>query len=120
MAQHYRDLIAWQKAMDLVESVYKLTEGFPKREVYSLTDQIRRAAVSIPSNIAEGQAHFTNREFVHYLRHSRGSLAELETQLLIARRLEYIAQNQADMLLKQTDELGRILSGLINSLKSSE
>ena len=87
MAQHYKDLIAWQKAMDLVESVYKVTEAFPKREVYSLTDQIRRAAVSIPSNIAEGQAHFTNREFVHYLRHSRGSLAELETQLLIAQRL---------------------------------
>lgn len=120
MAQHYRDLIAWQKAMDLVENVYKLTETFPKREVYSLTDQIRRAAVSIPSNIAEGQAHFTNREFVHYLRHSRGSVAELETQLLIARRLDYLQQDQADILLKKIDELSRILSGLINSLKASE
>jgi four helix bundle protein len=72
MASHYRDLIAWQKAMSLVNAVYDATEGFPKREVYSLTDQIRRAAVSIPSNIAEGQAHYSNREFVHFLRHSRG------------------------------------------------
>ena len=79
MAQHYKDLIAWQKAMDLVEEIYRITEQFPKREVYSLTDQIRRAAVSIPSNIAEGQAHYSKREFTHYLRHARGSLAELET-----------------------------------------
>jgi len=106
--------------MDLVENVYKLTETFPKREVYSLTDQIRRAAVSIPSNIAEDQAHFTNREFVHHLRHSRGSLAELETQILIARRLEYLPEIQADILLKKIDELSRILSGLINSLKAPE
>ena len=81
MAQHYKDLIAWQKAMDLVEEIYRITEQFPKREVYSLTDQIRRAAVSIPSNIAEGQAHYSKREFTHYLRHARGSLAELETQV---------------------------------------
>jgi len=120
MPQHYRDLIAWPKAMDLVESVYKLTEDFPKREAYGLTDEIRRAAASIPSNIVEGQAHFTNREFVHNLRHSRGSLAELETQLLIARRLDYLSGSDADQLLRKTDELGRILSGLISSLKSSE
>ena len=71
MAQHYKDLIAWQKAMDLVNAIYDATDSFPKRETYSLTDQIRRAAVSIPSNIAEGQAHYSNREFLHYLRHSR-------------------------------------------------
>jgi four helix bundle protein len=120
MASHYRELIAWQKAMDLVNAVYDATEAFPKREVYSLTDQIRRAAVSIPSNIAEGQAHYSNREFVHYLRHSRGSLAELETQILISQRRNYISDTQAAGLLKQTDEVGRILSGLINSLKRSE
>ena len=67
----------WQKAMDLVTEIYKLTDSFPKREVYSLTDQIRRAAVSVPSNIAEGQAHHSHREFRHFLRHSAGSLAEL-------------------------------------------
>jgi four helix bundle protein len=120
MAQNYKDLIAWQKAMDLVEQVYRTTEQFPKREVYSLTDQIRRAAVSIPSNIAEGQAHYSNREFTHYLRHSRGSLAEVETQLQISVRLHYLPEPEADALVKQTDELGRILSGLINSLKSKE
>ena len=119
MAQHYKDLIAWQKAMDLVTAVYNATDAFPKRETYSLTDQIRRAAVSIPSNIAEGQAH-SNREFVHYLRHSRGSLAELETQILIAQRQEYLADSQAGLLLKQADELSRILSGLIHSLKQKE
>jgi four helix bundle protein len=86
MAAHYKDLIAWQKAMDLVARVYELTDRFPQREVHNLTDQIRRAAVSIPSNIAEGQDHFNNGEFLHFLRHARGSLAELETQLPIAER----------------------------------
>ncbi len=120
MASHYRDLIAWQKAMDLVNAVYDATEAFPKREVYSLTDQIRRAAVSVPSNIAEGQAHYSNREFIHYLRHSRGSLAELETQILIAKRRNFVSDAQAAGLMKQADEVSRILSGLINSLKRSE
>jgi four helix bundle protein len=120
MAQHYKDLIAWRKAMDLVNAVYDATENFPRRETYSLTDQIRRAAVSIPSNIAEGQAHYSDREFLHFLRHSRGSLAELETQLLIALRRKYLDNAQAEILLKGADELGRILSGLINSLKQKE
>ena len=120
MAQHYKDLIAWQKAMELVNAVYDASDGFPKREIYSLTDQMRRAAVSIPSNIAEGQAHFSNREFLHFLRHSRGSLAELETQVLITRRRGYMPEPQAGDLLKRTDELSRILSGLINSLKRKE
>jgi four helix bundle protein len=117
MAQHYKDLIAWQKAMDLVTTLYDATEEFPKRGTYSLTDQMRRAAVSVPSNIAEGQAHYSNREFRHFLRHSRGSLAELETQVLIAQRRNYLSEKQAAELLKRADEVGRILSGLINSLK---
>jgi len=107
----------WQKAMDLVTSVYRVTEGFPKREVYSLTDQIRRAAVSIPSNIAEGQAHYSKAEFFHFLRHASGSLAELETQILLAERLEYTDRPQAEALLKQIVEVGKLLNGLINSLK---
>jgi|SRR5215469_1854559 len=117
MGKHYKDLIAWQKAMDLVEAIYGLTDKFPKREVYSLTDQIRRAVVSVPSNIAEGQAHFNPREFLHFLRHSRGSLAELETQILIAQRLKYCDPNDITPILQQIDELSRILSGLVNSLK---
>ena len=117
MAQHYKDLIAWQKAMDLVAAIYASTEKFPRREVYSLTDQIRRAAVSVPSNIAEGQAHYKHREFLHFLQHSRGSLAELETQILIAQRLGYVAPTDAEPLLRQIEELGRIRNGLINSIR---
>jgi four helix bundle protein len=117
MAQHYKDLIAWQKAMELVNTLYDATEGFPKHEIYSLTNQIRRAAVSVPSNIAEGQAHYSSREFRHFLRHSRGSLAELETQVLIAQRRNYLSQQRADELLRRTSEVGRILNGLIASLK---
>jgi four helix bundle protein len=117
MAQHYKDLIAWQKAMDLVAALYDATEAFPKRETYSLADQMRRAAVSIPSNIAEGQAHYSSHEFRHFLRHSRGSLAELETQVLIAQQRNYLSESQAGELLKRSHEVGRILSGLINSLQ---
>ena len=116
MAQHYKDLVAWQKAMDLVIDVYAATEALPSRERSSLTDQIRRAAVSVPSNIAEGQAHFNKREFLHFLRHARGSLAEVETQMLLAQRLKYISDAQVERLSKQVDELGRIMSGLIRSL----
>lgn len=118
MAQHYKDLVAWQKAMDLVVNVYAATERFPSRERFSLTDQIRRAAVSVPSNIAEGQAHYNKREFLHFLRHARGSLAEVETQMLLAKRLKYIADADAETISKQMDELGRIMSGLIRSLDS--
>jgi len=117
MAQHSKDLVVWQKAMDLVTEVYKVTDSFPKREVYSLTDQIRRAAVSVPSNIAEGQAHYNHREFLHFLRHSAGSLAELETQLLIAERLSYADHPTIEGLLQRVHEVGRILNGLIASLR---
>jgi four helix bundle protein len=117
MAQHYKDLIAWQKAMDLVSVLYDATDDFPKRETCSLTDLMRRAVVSIPSNIAEGQAHFSRREFRHFLRHSCGSLAELETQILIAQRRNYLSESQTKELLARTHEVGRILSGLLNSLK---
>jgi len=117
VAQYYKDLIAWQKAMDLVSVLYDATEDFPRRETYSLTDQMRRAAVSIPSNIAEGQAHFSRREFRHFLRHSCGSLAELETQILIAQRRKYLSESQTTELLRRTHEVGRTLNGLVSSHK---
>jgi four helix bundle protein len=120
MAQHYKDLVAWQKAMDLVSAACDLTDTFPKREIRSLTDQICRAAISIPSNIAEGQGHFSNGEFLHFLRHSRGSLAELETQVLIAQKRNYASESQTKEVLRRADELSRILSGLISSLKQKE
>jgi len=106
--------------MQLVGAIYDATDSFPQHEIYGLTSQLRRAAVSIPSNIAEGQAHYTNREFIRFLRHSRGSLAEIETQLLIAQNRGYVPQGRADELIHQTDELGRVLSGLINSLKKQQ
>ncbi len=117
MGQHFKDLVVWQKAMEMVTEVYKLTDSFPKREVYSLTDQIRGAAVSVPSNIAEGQAHHNNREFVHFLRHSSGSLAELETQLHIAERLGYADTTPVERILQRVNEVGRILNGLIGSIR---
>ncbi|HLK33880.1 MAG TPA: four helix bundle protein, partial [Terriglobales bacterium] len=97
-----------------------LTSAFPSREMYSLTDQMRRAAVSVASNIAEGQAHYSRREFIHFLRHARGSLAELETQLLISQRLDYVQNERVVPVLKRVEEVNRILSGLINSLHQSK
>ena len=117
MAKSFRELLVWQKGIQLVVLVYRLSKQFPREETYGLSNQMRRSAVSIPSNIAEGQAHFSRAEFVHFLRHSSGSLAELETQLLIAQRLEYADQAKVEALLKQVVEVGKILNGLINSLK---
>jgi four helix bundle protein len=115
--QSYRELIAWQKAMDLVETVYRATKTFPREEIYSLTAQIRRAAISIPSNIAEGQGRNTTRDFLHFLSIAKGSLKEVETQVLIAERLAYVTRQITAALLAQTTEVGRLLSGLSNSLK---
>src|SRR5438552_15320340 len=109
MAQHYKDLIAWQKAMDLVVEIYATTEQFPSRAKFSLTDQIRRAAVSVPSNIAEGQAHYSHREFLHFLSHSPVPLAELETQILIAHRVKYIQAAEAEAVLTRHHDLARSL-----------
>jgi four helix bundle protein len=97
--------------------LYRVTDSFRKKEVYSLKNQIRRAAVSVPSNIAEGQAHYSHREFLHFLRHSAGSLAEIETQLLIAERIGYIDHSATEPLINKVHEVGRILNGLIASLR---
>jgi four helix bundle protein len=117
--QSYRELIAWQKAMDLVEAIYRTTTSFPRDEIYSLTAQIRRAAVSIPSNIAEGHGRNTTRDFVHFLSISQGSTKEVETQVLIAERLTYITKQVAATLISQTEEIGRLIRGLSNSLKNN-
>jgi four helix bundle protein len=86
----YRDLIVWQKAIDLVEDVYQVTARFPREELYGLTIQLRRAAVSIPSNVAEGHGRASTRDFLHFLSISHGSLKEVETQIIVAERLKYI------------------------------
>ncbi|MGD0516995.1 MAG: four helix bundle protein [Thermoguttaceae bacterium] len=112
----YRELIVWQKAMDLVETIYRITGIFPREEIYGLTSQIRRAAVSIPSNIAEGNGRNTTRDYVHFLGVAYGSVKEVETQVLIAERLQYINSSLSGEVVKMTIEIARLISGLINSL----
>jgi four helix bundle protein len=114
--QHYRELIVWQKAMNLVESVYRATKDFPNTEIYGLTSQVRRAAVSIPSNIAEGQGRNSTRDFLYFLSVAQGSLMEVETQISIAQRLGYIEERSETEILAATAEVGRLLNGLCNSL----
>jgi four helix bundle protein len=114
--RHYRELVVWQKAIALVEALYRATEIFPKTEIYALTSQIRRAAVSIPSNIAEGQGRNSTRDFLHFLSVAQGSLMELETQIMIAERLGYFDKGHEEALLNSTAEVSRMLSGLRNSL----
>jgi four helix bundle protein len=116
----YRDLIAWQKGMDLVEHVYRATVTFPKEEMYGLKSQMRRAAVSIPSNIAEGQGRrTTNEEFNRFLQIALGSLCELETQLELTVRLNILSDRAtATSLRKSAEEVGRLINGLVNSRKN--
>ena len=115
--QNYRDLLVWQKGMGLVEAIYQVTAGWPQHEVYGLTSQIRRAAVSIPANIAEGQGRTGVREFLHHLSIVNGSLREVETLLLIAERLHYIGNKDCDAAMEQANQTGRLLLGLIRSLR---
>ncbi|OGR07832.1 MAG: four helix bundle protein [Deltaproteobacteria bacterium RIFOXYD12_FULL_50_9] len=112
----YKDLVVWQKGMDLVEMVYQVTKSFPKEELYGLTNQIRRAVVSIPSNIAEGHARHSTAEYRNFLSIARGSLAEVETQLLIAERLKYIEQQQLTEILSVQTEVNKMVNALINKL----
>jgi four helix bundle protein len=114
----HRDLIAWQKAMELVVAVYKLSKNFPKEELYGLTSQLRRAAVSIPANIAEGQGRRSKTEFKQFLGHARGSLLELDTHLELALRLEYLDSKEHASVQEQLREVGRITNGLMRSLTS--
>ncbi len=116
MAKSFKELIVWQKAMDLTVSAYALVKFLPKEETYALSDQIRRAAVSIPSNIAEGHARQTSKEFQQFLRIACGSRAELETQLLIAKSLGYfttVPPQQLERIFQLSDEVSKMLHSLI-------
>jgi four helix bundle protein len=116
IVQSYRDLVVWKKSMALVLNVYRCTQAFPKIETYGLTSQLRRAVISVPSNIAEGQARLSTGEFRQFLGNARGSLMEVETQILVARDLGYLEENQSDSLLSAAAEVGRIINGLLASL----
>lgn len=112
----HRDLIAWQKAMVLVTDVYALTKEFPREEMYGLISQIRRAAASVPANIAEGQGRRYGREFHQFLGNARGSLMELDTHLELAFRVGYLSEGQHIAIRTKVDEVGRILNGLMRSI----
>jgi len=110
----FQDLRVWQESMDLAVAIYHATSSFPRHETYGLISQMRRAAVSVPSNIAEGKGHRSDPEFVRFLFHARGSLLELQTQLLIARRIEYLSAAKAEELGRSSEGIGRGLNALIN------
>lgn len=113
----YRELEVWQIAMNLAEACYRATKGFPKEEMFGLTSQIRRAAVSVPANIAEGQGRSGTKEFLNHLSIARGSLLELETHLLLSNRVGLIAKDQLESLLEMADKVSRMLSGLRRALE---
>ena len=115
MRRKHHDLQAWQFAIRLVKDVYTLTANFPSSETYGLTNQMRRSAVSVPSNIAEGAARNGSKEFLHFLGIARGSLSELETQIVIAREIGYLSDTAA--FERQIDDVFGLIGGLINSLK---
>ena len=115
--QNYRDLQVWQKSMGLAFDIYKLIKFLPREELYALSDQMRRAVVSIPSNIAEGHQRGYCKEYIHFLYMAKGSLGELETQLLLCEGLGYLRKEQIYPVLSECDEVGRMLTGLIQSLQ---
>jgi four helix bundle protein len=117
MSGTYTDLQVWQAAMDLAEDVYRITKNFPKEETYGLTIQLRRAAVSVPSNIAEGKGRSSDKELAQFLCHSRGSLFEIETQINLARRLGDLETQEAEAVLRNTARVGQLLNGLLRAFR---
>jgi four helix bundle protein len=113
----YKSLIVWKKGIELAKFIYRVTENYPKKEEYGLVNQTRRASVSIPSNIAEGQARSSTKEFVRFLSIARGSLAELDTDIILAFELNYLKQDDFDTISAQIDELQKMLYKLIERLE---
>ena len=116
MVKSYKDLLVWQRSMDLVETVYRLTGSFPSVEQWGLVSQMRRAAISVPSNVAEGYGRQATGEYRHHLSIGRGSLLELETQVLLATRLKYLEPADAESVLKEIDEISRMIATLVSRL----
>lgn len=116
---HFKELLVWQKSINFVTEIYKETESFPKAEMYGLVSQIRRATVSIPSNIAEGNSRRSVLDYLQFLRISRGSCAEVETQLIISKNLGFLDEGKSSKLNQDIIEISKMLNGLITSLKQS-
>ena len=120
MAKPHHNLEVWKRSLDFVTEIYKITANFPADEKFGLVSQMRRAAVSIPSNIAEGAARNSRKEFINFLHIAQGSAAELETQILISQNLRFIESNQAEPLLQELEEISRMIIGLQKSLRRSK
>ncbi len=116
---HFKELIVWQNSIDLVTKIYKVTEKFPSSEIYGLTSQLKRASVSIPSNIAEGNTRRSKADYVQFLRIARGSCSEVETQIIISKNLGFIDEISFEKLSFSIVEISKMINGLINSLKDS-
>lgn len=114
----HHDLDAWKRAIELVANIYKVTDGFPKHEIYGLSQQMRRSAVSIPSNMAEGAGRKSAKEFLHFLSISQGSMAELETQLIIAEKLGYCSGVEATV--QELDEISKMTNGLYKAIQAKQ
>jgi four helix bundle protein len=119
MVQNYRDLKVWQKAMSLAREVYRVTENFPKHQRYGLVSQMQRAAISVPANIAEGRSRHSGNEFAYFLNIARGSLAELETYLILSHDLDYIASTKSEELLSSANEITKMLFGLRDKISEN-
>ena len=119
MIQSFKDLIVWQKAMEMASMTYSLTKNMPKEELFSLTNQMRRAAVSIPSNIAEGYGRNSAKEYLQFLAIARGSLCELETQLLLCVRIDYLTEQEIQPIMDSLAEIGKMLMSIIKKLKNT-
>lgn len=115
----HKDLLVWKKGIDLVEQIYKFTKQFPKEELYGITNQMRRCAVSISANIAEGSGRKNKAEFIQFLHIALGSASELETHLIISQRLGFLSINSYDEIMNALNEIIKMICGLINSLNST-
>lgn len=120
MAAAHEKLIVWQKAMEMVKKVYEATRSFPKEEMLGLTSQLRRAAVSVPSNIAEGKGRLSKKEFCYFLGNARGSLLEMATQIRLAESFKYLPAAKTSELIASSDEVGRLINGLLATLRPTQ
>lgn len=115
---NYKELIVWRKSIDLVTDIYAVTNIFPKEEMYGLTSQIRRSSISIPSNIAEGHSRRSTNDYVQFLKIARGSCAELETQLIISKNLDYLNLEKFQILIEKASEISKMLNAVITKLQT--
>ncbi|MFZ3121803.1 MAG: four helix bundle protein [Thermodesulfovibrionales bacterium] len=114
--ESYQELEVWKKAIELVTDIYRITKTFPNEEIYALTSQVRRAAISVPANIAEGWGRNMTKEYIQFLRIARGSLLEVETHLIVSRNLQYLNDQPFGIILQKIQEINKMLNSLINSL----